>query len=95
MSKKARIYYRHFPDKNMLISEMLRSAKNNAVYQIHIYLETNQVKVKNLHQERIIKKTKELKNLVYAKRRAKQFVQQLGVEFNIEVRPKRPDLQKS
>lgn len=83
---KKRVHYNYLD--NMLLSELLISATSGGKYRVQIILEPLQVKVKNINQNRIIKKSKILSHITYAKQVAKKYLKELGVEFDLEVRKK-------
>jgi len=84
-----RIYYKTDKEKNRLVSLVHQSKRTKGHYRAIIELDGINVKIMNIFKRKIIKKTLGLKNLTYAKRRAKLLLTKLGVDFDIEVRKRR------
>ena len=85
---RKRIVYTKDLDKKELVSEELVSERNGGIYRVHISLEEITVKIKNIRSRYIVKKSKELTNINYAKQLAKKWIKGLGVPFGVEVHSK-------
>lgn len=88
---KTRIRYFKQPDKNRLVSSVIKSQKTGARYTIRLYPEDMSFEIVNMGNGNIIKRGKsDTKDIRYLKERVRRVVQNMGigVKLNTEIRRK-------